>query len=815
MNNDFVIWNIINTMKFAEVALPQAVRQVFTYSLSDELSDLVLPGMRVWIPLGGRKTIGMVVNTHNEKPEFKCKQVSELLDSAPVMSAELLDLTSWISKYYFAAWGEVIQAALPVGLNYVADRFLSVNHRRDLSPKELEICDDIQGLGEIKLDEAERRWGARHVNQLIRKTNLDLREEPRVKVNSPVVKGYEWTPEQVDHAEKFFRNWAGKSYSWISAIPYLISMTPPIAQRELIQDHNMTPHILHRLEKEGFISPVEVPADVYSDVGLEHAPERLRALNEEQEGVFEPISQALAGGIYKSFLLHGITGSGKTEVYIHALKLALEQGKGGLILVPEIALTPQTVRRFYEIFGDQIAVLHSRLNDRERYEAWMALRDGTKRIAIGARSAVFAPVQDLGIIIIDEEHDQSYKQEDPSPRYHAREVAIVRASRLKIPIVFGSATPSMITLHAVTRGKHKILKLTGRHLNAVLPEVKVLDLRQYRNAMRGPLAVPLAMAIDDALKAKEQVILLLNRRGFASYQQCEDCGHVAECPNCSVSLTFHRTHHTLRCHYCGYSRRAQEKCDHCDSENLDNKGTGTQRIEEEIQSEFPTARIIRMDRDTTSGKDAHNRILSAFGRGESDILVGTQLVAKGLDFPNVTVVGVVNADTELAFPSYRSSERMFQLLTQVSGRAGRAEKKGMVYLQTRLPEHPALIHASKHDFEAFAKFEIHSRKELSYPPYSRLIQFQFKSKDAQKVAEVAQSFTELLSRIFSGAPVLGPAPAVIQRLYNDFRWESFVKLDASMGTKKMEYLIEALFDAYEKRKPIGSSNVRINVNVDV
>ena len=538
-------------------------------------------------------------------------------------------------------------------------------------------------------------------------------------------------------------------------------------------------------------------------------------MNEEQEVVFAPISQALVDGIYKSFLLYGITGSGKTEVYIHALKLALEQGKGGLILVPEIALTPQTVRRFYEIFGDQIAVLHSRLNERERYEAWMALRDGTKKIAIGARSAVFAPVQDLGIIIIDEEHDQSYKQEDPSPRYHAREVAIVRASRLSIPIVFGSATPSMITLYAVTRGKHEMLKLTGRHLNAVLPEVKVLDLRQYRNAMRGPLAVPLAMAIDDALKANEQVILLLNRRGFASYQQCEDCGHVAECPNCSVSLTFHRTHHTLRCHYCGYSRRAQVKCDHCDSENLDNKGTGTQRIEEEIQIEFPTARIIRMDRDTTSGKDAHNRILGAFGRGEADILVGTQLVAKGLDFPNVTVVGVVNADTELAFPSYRSSERMFQLLTQVAGRAGRAEKKGMVYLQTRLPEHPALIHASKHDFEAFAKFEIHSRKELSYPPYSRLIQFQFKSKDAQKVAEVAQSFTELLTRIFSGAPVLGPAPAVIQRLYNDFRWESFVKLDASMGTKKMEYLLEALFDAYDKRKPIGSSNVRINVNVDV
>jgi primosomal protein N' (replication factor Y) len=493
----------------------------------------------------------------------------------------------------------------------------------------------------------------------------------------------------------------------------------------------------------------------------------------------------------------------------------LESGKGGLILVPEIALTPQTVRRFYEIFGDQIAVLHSRLNDRERYEAWKALRSGDKRIAIGARSAVFAPVQNLGVIIIDEEHDQSYKQEDPAPRYHAREVAIVRASKLQIPIVFGSATPSMITLNAVTRGKHTMLKLTGRHLDAVLPPVKVLDLRQYRNAMRGPVAVPLALAMEEAIGRGEQVILLHNRRGFASYQQCDDCGHIAECPNCSVSLTLHRTQHSLRCHYCGYSRRAQVNCDHCDSVNIDHKGTGTQRVEEELQEAFPKFRILRMDRDTTSGKDAHNKILSSFGKGEADILVGTQLVAKGLDFPNVTVVGVTNADTELAFPSYRSSERMFQLLTQVAGRAGRAEKKGQVFLQTRMPEHPSIVHASKHDFESFARYELSERAGLKYPPFSRLIQFQFKSPDGTKVAIVAEILTQIVQKVFAGQPVLGPAPAVIQRIYNDFRWESFLKLDPATGTRKMEFLLDRVFQLYDQHKPQGASAVRINVNVDV
>lgn len=801
---------------FAEVALPQAVRQVFTYVVPDKLTDNIVPGMRVWVPLGRRKAIGMVVRIHNTKPEFQCKPISDLLDAEPILDPELLSLTEWVSQYYFAAWGEVIQAALPAGLNYVAERWLTVVHRDSLTPKETEICDEIQGQGSIKLDEAERRWGTRAIQQLLRKEQLDLRESPRLKVKESMVKGWEWDDTARDAALKFFRNWTGKSFQWISAIPVLFELVPPIAQTELVKMVGISTHTLTRLEKEGFIAPCEIPAGVSGfSTTLEYAPERIRSLNEEQEKVFAKLRESIDQGRFSSFLLYGITGSGKTEVYIHALKYVIDLGKGGLILVPEIALTPQTVRRFYEIFGDQITVLHSRLNERERFDAWKSLRSGEKKIVIGARSAVFAPVRDLGIIIIDEEHDQSYKQEDPAPRYHAREVAIIRASKLQIPVIFGSATPSMVTLNAVVRGKHELLKLTARHEDAMLPEVKVLDLRQYRNAMHGPLAVPLANAVEEAISRSEQVILLHNRRGYAAYQQCDDCGFIEECPNCSVSLTYHRTHGTLRCHYCGFSRRAPNSCTSCGSEHIDHVGSGTQRIEEQITEVFPHARILRMDRDTTSGKNAHHRILSAFGKGEADILVGTQLVAKGLDFPNVTVVGVINADTELAFPSYRSSERMFQLLTQVAGRAGRARKKGLVYLQTRIPEHPALIHASNHDYEAFSKVEMASRSQLLYPPFSRLIQFQFKSADARKVAEVAEHFSQTLIKVFSGSAVLGPAPAVIHRLYNDFRWESFVKLDPSTGTRKMEFLLDRLFHYYDQSKPAGSSQVRINVNVDV
>lgn len=800
---------------YAEIALPNAVRQVFTYSVKQDMQEDIQVGMRVWIPFGRRKAIGMVVNIHHNKPDFQCKSVIQLLDDEPLLTSELIRISEWVSQYYFAGLGEVIQAALPAGLNYVAERFLSVKNRVGLTGKSIQICDEIQGMGEIKLDEAEKKWGIGIIRKLIQTEILELSETPKRSVNPVTIKGFEWSDVQKESAFKFITNWTGKAHSWIKVIPYLMEMIPPVSQKELLSEHGISAFILKRIEKEGFISPLEIQADQLPPAVPEHFPERIKKLNEEQVSAFKLIKNALHKSVYQSFLLYGITGSGKTEVYIHALKEALSLEKGGLVLVPEIALTPQTVRRFYEIFGDQIAVLHSRLNDRERFDAWKSLRDGSKKIAIGARSAVFAPVQNLGIIIMDEEHDQSYKQEDPSPRYHAREVALVRANQLGIPIILGSATPNMHTLNGVKRKKHTWLKLSGRHEKATLPEVKILDLKQYKGAMRGPLAVSLFNAIEEALGRNEQIILLHNRRGFAAFQQCDACGHVTECPHCSVSLTFHKHNNTLRCHYCGFSKRAQPSCEKCGDKSLEMKGSGTQKVEDELTEQFPNARILRMDRDTTSRKDSHAKILNSFGRGEADILVGTQIVAKGLDFPNVTVVGVVNADTELAFPSYKSSERMFQLLTQVAGRAGRADKKGVVYLQTRMPTHPSLKFASKHDYEGFANYEMSHRKELNYPPFSRLIQFQFKSGDAQKVSEIADIFTNVVSQLLKDQQVLGPAPSTIYKLYDDFRWESFVKLDLAFGPKSIESALAKIFEVYDKVRPAGATSVRINVNVDV
>ncbi|MCA1747404.1 MAG: primosomal protein N', partial [Bacteroidales bacterium] len=449
---------------------------------------------------------------------------------------------------------------------------------------------------------------------------------------------------------------------------------------------------------------------------------------------------------FASFLLYGVTGSGKTEVYIHALKHALEQGRGGLVLVPEIALTPQTVQRFYQIFGDQIAVLHSRMSERERFEAWQQLKSGDKNIAIGPRSAVFAPVQNPGLIVVDEEHDSSYKQYDPSPRYHARDVAVMRAHMDNAVVILGSATPGMVSVKAVMEEKHTLLQLPDRP-TGTMPSVEILSLKEYKGAMRGSLTVELFEEIERALERKEQVILLYNRRGYASFLQCEECGHVPQSPESSTSLTYHKKKNILLDHYSGYSRRADKRCELCGSENLSSKGSGTQQVEEEMAELFPDARLLRMDRDTTSGKFGHRKIYDQFLSGQADILIGTQLVAKGLDFPNVTVVGVINADTELAFPSFRAGERMFQLLSQVAGRAGRAEKPGVVYVQTWKPEHPAIKHARTHDFKAFARQELTSREMLIFPPFSRMIVFHFKSPSWSKVQMVADRFCDAMRMV--------------------------------------------------------------------
>ena len=409
----------------------------------------------------------------------------------------------------------------------------------------------------------------------------------------------------------------------------------------------------------------------------------------------------------------------------------------------------------------------------------------------------------------------SYKQEDPAPRYNGRDVAIMRAHINDIPVVLGSATPSMVSLYGTKKGKSEYLELKERPFDAKLPEVKLLDLKQYRSAMKGPIAIPLFEAIKEALEKDEQAILLYNRRGFASYLQCATCGEIPECPNCSVSLTFHKSKKQLRCHYCGYSERQPKRCKECGNDSVESRGSGTQQLEEQIAELYPGAETLRMDFDTTSGKNAHSKILKAFGRKEVDILVGTQIVGKGLDFPDVTVVGVIDADTELAFPSFRSGERMYQLLSQVAGRSGRADKEGKVFFQTWQPDHPAIQQAKNHDYKSFARQELAYRKMLQYPPYSRIIRFVFKGEQEGRVRRVAETYTDCLTEVLgSFDSVLGPSPAAISKMQNFYRWESFIKINPTNGASAIEQMLDRTFDLFDDRKPKGASSVRINVNVD-
>jgi primosomal protein N' (replication factor Y) len=814
------------SVSYVDVALPLAVRQVFTYRVPGDM-DMLHPGMRVWVPFRSHHTIGMVVRVHQEKPEFKTKPVSKRLDDEPLLAPNLLALTQWLHRFYYCSWGESIQAALPMGLNFNAVKYWRLSDEGRLRIREqaalltkpqrevLQVLDENE---KYAIKEANKRWKEESFQEALQKLQkaglIESWEEPEMDLKPRTEKVWRWstsTDAIKDQLAKFEEE--GKTYKWIQAIEELLDHGLPALDVELREFDWGTRYTLDRIEKEGLIeSHQEEVQHVLPE--MEYQPDAIRTLNQEQQYAFEQIMGAIEQESHDRFLLHGVTGSGKTEVYIHALKEVLERGKGGLILVPEIALTPQTVKRFYQIFGNQIAVLHSRLTQRERYDAWWALRKGEKKIAIGARSAIFAPIQDLGLIVVDEEHDSSYKQIDPAPRYHGRDVALMRGHQENAVVVLGSATPSMNSYQAAKTGKHKLLELKERHADAKLPPVKILDLKQYKPSMRGPLAGPLFEAMQQALERDEQIILLHNRRGFSNFLQCEVCGTIPECPHCSVSLTYHKKNQSLRCHYCGYARPIRRGCPECQNYALEPLGTGTQQVEEQLIELFPEANILRMDQDTTRKRNAHEVLLSSFDRREADILIGTQLVAKGLNFPHVTVVGVIDADTELAFPSFQSAERMYQLLSQVSGRSGRDQKPGKVFIQTRNADHPAIQFAKQHDYVGFARHELQQRKMLNYPPYARLIKFTCKGRDANKVQAVAVQLSSDLQNIIGFDSVTGPAPAAIERMKKDYSWELHFRVTRYSGATAIESTLNKLFTAFEANRPQGTSGVRITVNVD-
>lgn len=805
--------------KYADIAFPTAIRKLFTYEIPSTLDVDITVGIRVWVPLRNYYAIGVVVRLHEKAPSFDTRPIKKALDKEPIIDGELLALTKWIHQFYFSSWGEVIQASLPAGLNFISKKYLKiVDKPHNLSENELLVIEEVAANKSLTLDDAKSQFNGtslnKSLNALIKSGVIEIWEEPDIKVSLKTEREWHWADgKSTEVAQEFLSGIDTTLNKWQNTLKELVDIGLPKRQSTLQHLEEFKGYSKKKLQESGWINYIEVEAGS-KELNLDYNPSEIKSLNPNQSLVFELILSSLNKEEFANFLLYGITGSGKTEVYIHALKEARAKGKGGIVLVPEIALTPQTVSRFYKIFGDQIAVLHSRMTNRERLQAWNDLKEGTKNIVIGPRSAIFAPVKNLGLIVLDEEHDASYKQMDPAPRYHARETAIMRANLNKAVMIMGSATPSMQALYMAAKGKCTLLELNERHADAVLPKVQILDLKQYTGAMKGDLAVPLYNAIKKALADKNQVILLYNRRGFGNYLQCDSCGHIPQSPECSVSLTYHKRKNILLCHYSGYSRKADTRCEICNSEELTVQGMGTQMIEENLEEFFPSARILRFDKDSTIRKGSHERILAAFGEGKADILIGTQLVAKGLDFPNVTVVGVVDADTEQAFPSFQSSERTYQLLSQVSGRSGRGSKSGEVFIQTRQPENTAIQFAKTHDHEGFAKEEMGFRKPLHYPPYSRLINFVLKGKKEHQVSLAGHELRSVIERVVPDLDVLGPSPSAIGWMNRNYFWEVTLKIEPEKGAKYIETLLEKVLEVYNRDSKISTAVVRININVD-
>ena len=507
---------------------------------------------------------------------------------------------------------------------------------------------------------------------------------------------------------------------------------------------------------------------------------------------------------YNNYLLYGVTGSGKTEVYMEIIDFYLKQGKTCIVLVPEISLTPQMIQRFSERFGDRIAAIHSGLSDGEKYDEWRRIVRGEASIVIGARSAIFAPLKNIGVIIMDEEHSESYKQSDSNPRYHARDIAFIRAKTHHCSIIFGSATPSLESMARALKGVYKLIELPHRVNGKSLPHVDIIDMNVASKKIKGYFSFELKSAIEKCLSKKEQVILLLNRRGYSSFITCKNCGYTFKCPNCDISLTYHKSSNTLRCHYCGYGEKVYDKCPKCSEASLNKLGVGTQKIEEELQDIFPNSKILRMDYDTTSRKGMHEKMIEEFKNQEYDILLGTQMVAKGLDFSNVTLVGVINADTTLNIPDFRSSENTFSLLSQVAGRSGRSNKEGKVIIQTFNPDHYAIFYSSKYDYLSFYKKEMNIRKQLKYPPYFYLSIIRINGKDSSIVYQESLKIKRSLERNLEHVIILGPSVASIFRVNNIYRYQILLKYK---NQDEIYFIIEKIIDHYKNQS-------KVNVDVD-
>ena len=757
-------------VKIAQVIVDVPLMQTdkpFSYIIPKDVEDQVTIGSRVHVPFGrgNRLLQGFVVGFSDtfDNTVTDLKAISEVLDFEPVLNAEQLELAEQMRHTVFSYKISILKSMIPNLLNSQYDKRLTPTE--SLSSEERLA---LFGEKESRLYSSFTEEEAKKVARLVQAGKITVDYLAKDKKNIKTEKYYYIQAEKMAAAD--FSNRAKKR---LELRDYLLEHPEEGRMSDL--HHLFSRDVVKFFVDNQLITVLEREkkrSDAYFDV----ATTDFLDLNAEQAAVVEQVTSQIAQES-NPFLLEGVTGSGKTEVYLHIIDKVLKLGKTAIVLVPEISLTPQMTNRFISRFGKQVAIMHSALSDGEKFDEWRKIKSGQARVVVGARSAIFVPIENIGAIIIDEEHEATYKQES-NPRYHARDVALLRAKYHKAVLLMGSVTPSIESRARASRGVYQFLQLTHRaNPMAKIPKVEIVDFRDYVGQQEVSNFTPyLLEKIADRLEKNEQVVLMLNRRGYSSFIMCRDCGYVDECPNCDISLTLHMDTKTMNCHYCGFEKSIPHTCPNCHSRSIRYYGTGTQKAYDELVEVFPQARILRMDVDTTRQKGAHQRILDKFGNHEADILLGTQMIAKGLDFPNVTLVGVLNADTSLNLPDFRSSERTFQLLTQVAGRAGRAEKEGEVLIQTYNPQHYAIQLAQKQDYEAFYAYEMGIRRQLAYPPYYFTVGLTLSHKDEQTVVRKSFELLQLLRQQLSDKiKILGPTPKPIARTHNLYHYQIIVK----------------------------------------
>lgn len=843
--------------QFVDIALPVPIHHSFTYFVPPELQGQATIGSRVVVPFGKKRLTGIVVGHPKATTVSNVKPIADVLDEVPTFSKELLKLTEWIAEYYFAPWGEALRAASPQGLSVQTSRkvYLTItNVEEEISKLKSTSVGQRMVLGVLQKEHSmstaalEKKCNIRSLNAVLHQLALNGWIEIREELSTPKASAKLETVVRLSDVGKQLlqQTEAAGQESVIRLTKRQSAVLNDLAARfrerndfqstkSITQSSDITDSFLKMFVRKGILesSQREVFRTNQYD-SAQSAP--VLTLNQHQASALAEIEGSLKAERYATFLLLGVTGSGKTQVYIEAIRKVLALGKTAIVLVPEISLTPQTVRRFRAHFHEEVAVMHSQLSIGERYDSWRLAHSGKVKIVIGPRSAIFAPLKNVGLIVVDEEHDASYKQFDTSPRYHGRDVAIVRASQNNAVVVLGSATPSSESYYNAINGKYRLIELPTRIDDVRMPAIEIIDMAAERRRLYEatkaetiksgkpfPKHLPslsvsglLRDEIDKRLKKNEGVILLQNRRGFAHVVECFDCGHVERCDNCEVSLTYHLIKKDLRCHYCGFVKNAPSICPQCKGTELRHFSFGTQQVQEELQSIFPKARILRMDRDTTKRKGAHDKILQQFGERKADILLGTQMVAKGLDFPHVTLVGVISADTQMLLPDFRASELTFQLLTQVAGRSGRSSLGGEVVIQTLQPEHYSLKHVLLHDFKNFYKEELEYRRELDYPPFSRVVLIEFTGGRENEVQHHAKKFAEfLLHNARDSFRVLGPADAAIPKIKNQFR-KHIVAKDLRDKDPSGTIIRTALTKALDQYDAAGlSKDRRTTMTIDV